>query len=148
MSIRCSHCGIIKPSTEFNWKIIGIKKAKQCKECSRAYIRNHYARNKKYYLLKAQLRNARIKNETINYIGLYLTTHNCVDCGEKDILVLEFDHKDRNSKVGDINTIIKTYGSLKKVKDEISKCDIRCANCHRRKTARENASWKLHFLRS
>lgn len=147
MELTCTRCRKTKPSTEFNWKIVGIKRAKHCKECSRAYIRSHYANNKDYYLSKARRRNLRIKTQAIQYIGNYLQSHPCIDCGEKDILVLEFDHRDRNSKIGDINSIISGSGSLEKVSEEISKCDVRCANCHRRKTARENASWKLKYVR-
>lgn len=148
MTKRCSHCLKIKPLTEFNWKVIGVKRSSHCKECSRAYIRDHYAKNKEYYLSKARKRNIKIKSEAIKYIGSYLLTHPCVDCGEKNILVLEFDHRDKHSKIGDINTIITNGGSLRKIIEEISKCDIRCANCHRKKTALENDSWKLTYVRS
>lgn len=144
---RCLRCGKTKQSTEFNWKIKGIKVAAYCKECSRKYIRDHYARNRKYYLRKARRRNLRLKGEAVRYIASFLLTHPCVDCGEKDILVLEFDHRDKKIKEGHVSSIIRDSGSLEKLIEEISKCDVRCANCHRRKTARENASWKLKYMR-
>ena len=76
-----------------------------------------------------------------------MLTHPCIDCGENDILVLEFDHRDKKVKTGDINSIIRNSGSLEKLTEEISKCDVRCANCQRRKTAREIVSWKLKAMR-
>lgn len=144
---KCLRCGKTKQSTEFNWKIKGVRVASYCKECSRRYIRDHYTKNRKYYLLKARKRNLRLKKDAIKYIGSFLLSHPCIDCGEDDILVLEFDHRDKKVKVGDISSIIRNSGSLEKLIEEISKCDIRCANCHRRKTARENASWKMTYTR-
>lgn len=144
---KCLRCGKRKQSTEFNWKIKGVRRAPYCKECSRRYIRDHYEKNKKYYLYKARRRNLRLKEQAIQYMGSFLLTHPCVDCGEDDILVLEFDHRDKKIKTGNISSIIRNSGSLEKLIEEISKCDVRCANCHRRKTARENASWKLTYTR-
>ena len=144
---KCLRCGKTKQSTEFNWKIKGIRVGPYCKDCSRKYIRDHYIKNKSYYLLKAQKRNLKLKEEAIKYIGPFLKSHPCVDCGENDILVLEFDHRDKKIKAGEISSIIRNSGSLEKLIEEISKCDIRCANCHRRKTALENSSWKLTYTR-
>lgn len=147
MEKECYRCKIIKQASEFNWKIRGIRLASYCKDCSRMYIRNHYEKNQKYYLLKARRRFLKLKNVAIKYLGPFLKAHPCVDCGEADILVLEFDHRDRKIKSGTINSIIRNSGSLKKIKEEILKCEVRCSNCHRRKTARENESWKLKYLR-
>ena len=127
----------------FNWKLKNKRRASYCKRCSREYIRDHYKNNRKYYLQKALKRNLRIRQKAREYIGSYLLTHPCVDCGETDILVLEFDHKDRSGKNGDVSSIIRTTGSQERLIGEISKCEVRCANCHRRKTERERNSWKL-----
>lgn len=60
----------------------------------------------------------------------YLQTHPCVDCGEKDPIVLEFDHV-RGEKI--LNVTAMATAPREKVLAEIAKCDIRCANCHRRR---------------
>lgn len=60
----------------------------------------------------------------------HLETHPCVDCGESDVLVLEFDH--RADKTAGIARIANR-GRFKDLEAEIQKCDVRCANCHRRK---------------
>lgn len=133
--------------SEFNWKIKGVKLQYHCKECSRKYIRNHYLHNLKYYLEKARKRNKTIKDVGTSYLGPYLLSHPCVDCGEKDILVLEFDHRDRSKKISEIRNIIQRGGTLEKIKIEVAKCDVRCANCHRRKTENETNSWKLKYMR-
>ena len=143
MSKSCPSCKRDLPFSYFNWKIKNVRLAVHCKECSRAYIREHYKRNRIYYLKKARRRNLEIYMKGHEYLGKYLLSHPCVDCGEKDILVLEFDHKEKSRKDGEISSIIRSTGSIKKLISEVSKCEVRCANCHRRKTARESKSWKL-----
>ena len=105
------------------------------------YVRSHYERNKKYYLLKAKLRNQVKKKEIKAYIWIYLNSNPCVDCGEKDPIVLEFDHL--SDKIENISAMYRNY-TLPKVKIEIGKCQVRCANCHRRKTAKE-LGWNKDF---
>lgn len=61
-------------------------------------------------------------------------SNGCVDCGEIDPIVLEFDHVDPATKLFNIG---ESYGKSKEViLSEIMKCDIVCANCHRKRTAR------------
>ena len=143
MSRKCSKCLRILDESEYNWKFRNVKLQYHCKECSRKYVREHYKNNTKYYIDKAHKRNIVVKEKSLKYIGEYFSKHSCVDCGESDILVLEFDHRLRSEKYKDISRLIKTRGSFKRVVEEISKCDVRCANCHRRKTALESNSWRL-----
>lgn len=139
----CSKCKQDLEISQFNWKITDKTRASYCKNCSREYIRKHYKNNREYYLKKARKRNKKIQDESFKYIKAYLQKHPCIDCGEQDLVVLEFDHKDKNMKKTEVSRIIKNTGSLKKLIEEISKCDVRCANCHRRKTAKEYNHWKL-----
>ena len=76
------------------------------------------------------------------YVHQHLSIHPCVDCGEKDIVVLEFDHV-RGIKEYSINRMLNHNGSLECMIIEIEKCDVRCANCHRRKTHRDFGSYRL-----
>jgi len=57
----------------------------------------------------------------------------CIDCGEMDPVVLEFDHV-TGDKVRQIS-IMRSY-RLPLLVAEIGKCEVRCANCHRRITER------------
>ena len=68
-----------------------------------------------------------------------------MDCNESDILVLEFDHKERKEKSYNVSYLMRRGLSFDKLIEEIKKCDVRCANCHRRKTEKESNSWKLKF---
>lgn len=65
----------------------------------------------------------------------------CVDCGEDDPVVLEFDHV-RGDKAGSISLMIHNGVSLETLIIEINKCQVRCANCHRRKTARDRGYFR------
>ena len=140
----CRLCQSEKNITEFAWKSI-IKKTKQsyCKECQKIRSRIHYKNNKQKYIEKARKRNQKILNKIQRYVWSYLSKHPCVDCGETDIVVLEFDHE--QNKHYNIFELIKERRNLKKVKNEIKKCMIRCANCHRRKTAKD-FGWKKAIL--
>jgi hypothetical protein len=83
-------------------------------------------------------RNAR--NQT--YVISYLLTHPCVDCGEADPVVLTFDHRDPKEKKQNVSLMIANGYALNTLIAEIKKCDVRCANCHRRKTAKQFGWWK------
>jgi 5-methylcytosine-specific restriction endonuclease McrA len=72
-----------------------------------------------------------------------LTDSSCVDCSETDIVVLEFDHigPKRNS----VATLALGACSLDTIKREIAQCEIRCANCHRRRTIRSLRHFRHHL---
>ena len=66
------------------------------------------------------------------FITAHLKANPCVDCGETDPIILEFDHvRDKHFNLSDA---ARKGVSIKKLKDEIAKCEVRCSNCHRRKT--------------
>lgn len=70
-----------------------------------------------------------------DWVREYLRTHPCVDCGEDDPVCLDFDHIGDN-KVLDVALLVQRAYSLKRIQEEIAKCNVRCANCHRKITAK------------
>lgn len=62
----------------------------------------------------------------------------CEKCGNDDYRVLEFDHIDREAKSFNVSDAIRKGYALEKIKHEIEKCQVLCANCHRIKTWEEN----------
>lgn len=76
------------------------------------------------------------------YVFNYLQSHPCVDCGETDHVVLDFDHV-RGEKRKPISRMVASTYSLEVLKKEIEKCEVRCANCHRRVTAKRGGH---HFF--
>jgi hypothetical protein len=105
-------------------------------------MKKHYQENKQYYVAKAKRNTANVIAATRINLVAYLEQHPCVDCGEDDIVVLEFDHRDAESKSFSISNAVHREMAWKKILDEISKCDVRCANCHRRRTSVQFGWWK------
>ena len=102
-------------------------------------VRSHYVRNKEYYLKKTHDRNHKIGREIKTFLMKYFSLHSCIDCGESNPVVLEFYHlSDKTSK---ISTLIRKR-QLEIIKKEIKKCQVLCANCHRKRTAKENGWYK------
>lgn len=63
----------------------------------------------------------------------FYKNHPCVDCGEKDPRVLDFDHL--NNKKYNVSSLLRREYSWDSILEEANKCEVRCANCHRKKTA-------------
>lgn len=77
----------------------------------------------------------KIRNRNKQYLLEYLQKHPCIMCGESDPVVLEFDHIDSSTKLQDVSAMAtKMHFSLKRIIEEIAKCQVLCCNCHRRKT--------------
>src|SRR5439155_1449789 len=54
----------------------------------------------------------------------------CIDCGNKDPRVLDFDHV-RGEKA---DCVSRLFRAPKRLTEELAKCEVRCSNCHRIKT--------------
>lgn len=98
------------------------------------YTRWHYQQNKEKYKARARAHNIATRKNVRNALLDYLLRHPCVDCGESDPVVLEFDHRDSTTKDFNVGDAMRMVYSLARVMREVEKCDVRCANCHRRKT--------------
>lgn len=134
---RCGSCGLLKSLSVFPFKNKALgKRGSTCLACMAAYGREHYARNRAKYLAKAHRSRGRARAKNDERILSYLMGHPCVDCGETDPLVLDFDHREPSMKSNEVSRMVYVR-SWRVVFEEIEKCDVRCANCHRRKTARQ-----------
>lgn len=133
---ECTRCKELKDISLFSKKK-NTKDGLQhvCKVCHTFYLKEHYKDNKKYYKDKASIRNKETRTDNLQFTFNYLKEHPCVDCGESDPLVLEFDHL--NDKYKNVSTLVGSNCSLDKIKKEIAKCEVRCCNCHRRKTIKQ-----------
>jgi hypothetical protein len=103
------------------------------KEDQKRVSRIHYEKNKSDYIKRASENNKKTIEKCKKLVLEYLLKHPCVDCGECDPIVLEFDHTEGN-KFGNIADIVGKALGLRRLKEEIAKCEVRCANCHRRIT--------------
>lgn len=133
---QCRLCKIEKPLSEFpsKHKKIGAPLRSYCYECQREYCRQHYRNNKEVYNQRRYERQRTRRDRYRKMVVAYLREHPCVDCGESDIRVLEFDHV-RGVKVANVAELSRSVVAWRRVEEELAKCDVRCANCHRRKTA-------------
>jgi hypothetical protein len=131
---RCGRCGELKSVDEFNWrrKHRGQRDS-YCRPCRAVYKHEHYAANRQRYIDNAVDRTRTLAFERAAYLIDYFRTHPCADCGESDPVVLEFDHQ--SDKLFCISQGLRDR-SWQSVLDEIAKCEVVCANCHRRRTAR------------
>jgi cytochrome c len=64
------------------------------------------------------------------FVRDYLLSHPCVDCGETDPVVLQFDHL--GDKVMNVSMMRARRYKEASIAAEIAKCEVRCANCHLR----------------
>ena len=94
--------------------------------------RRYYEANKDAVKARAKANNNITRNNIRAWLYAYLKDHPCVDCGEADPIILEFDQlRDKEFNIGNA---VRLCISLKRVIAEVEKCEVRCANCHRRKT--------------
>ena len=99
-------------------------------EYQKRYIKQHYLKNKSYYKEKAKERKRLQVPKLRAYTNRVKTFVGCVDCGYKENpLALQFDHV-RGTKFKEVSVMVSECYSLPRIKDEIRKCEIRCANCH------------------
>ena len=134
MGKRCSRCGLVKPLDAFARRGDNGRRQGNCRECNSEYLKEHYAANRPYYLAKARRRRLRTKAKHHARLREYFASHPCVDCGESDPVVLQFDHV-RGEKTYNIGTLVAAAAPWERIAREIAKCDVRCANCHWRRTA-------------
>jgi hypothetical protein len=142
MKKRCGICGENKDLSEFNkhsHRADGLQS--HCRDCGHIRFKEYYRLNHEKQLKIVKKRKAKVTAENKRLMLEYLKTHPCVDCGEKDIVVLDFDHlrdKDKN-----VSQLFAQGHSWERIEKEINKCAVRCANCHRRKTSKEQGNWKM-----
>jgi hypothetical protein len=138
---KCSKCLESKQLNEFPKR--KNKHHCWCKPCNKTYHQNYWKTSpERRKIIKSNL--AELRKEIHTKIIDYLVTHPCTHCGENNLLTLEFDHL--HDKKFNISHAIKRVYGWDKIKAEIDKCQVLCANCHAIKTAKDNNNWKLEWL--
>jgi len=127
----CTRCGLEKDISEFGWERLFQKRASQCKYCRNEVRMKYYDENKEKELEYKWKRQLEKREEARLYVFNYLSTHPCVDCGERDPLVLTFDHVRGRKKMA-ISQMVNQGYSIQALQAEIDKCEVRCHNCHHR----------------
>lgn len=116
----------------------------RCRDCSKRW----YQANREGRLKAVAARNASQRREVNARLAEYLLQHLCVDCGETDVRVLDFDHRPDEVKLSEVTTLIQLRRRWSAISAEILKCDVRCANCHRKRTLDGGSSWRALAVRA
>jgi hypothetical protein len=133
------HLSRAPPLTDFNVRSAapdGLQS--RCRGCSRRW----YVANRDTHRANVRRRSAATKREYKRRIGEHLRATPCVDCGESDVRVLDFDHLVGSDKRADIAAMVNAGGRWSDIELEIAKCAVRCANCHRRVTSDRAQDWQ------
>ena len=103
-----------------------------------ARTRKWQAKNKKHVYDYATER----KKTALNRVLAEKAARGCLRCGERDPRCLDFHHRDHTSKVAEVSRLIGHKPAT--LDAEIAKCDVICANCHRK----EHDGNRANFRRS
>jgi hypothetical protein len=131
----CGRCSQMLPLTSFHVSPRG--RQSWCKACRAEYIRERGE------LHRRQTRRARDRRRTQAraFVLSLLRAGSCADCGLTDPLLLEFDHV--GEKTLDVAKLVHEGYRMSRVELEVSRCELVCANCHRRRTARRSRTWRI-----
>lgn len=110
---------------------------KKCKYCNKNYSLDRFSIaaiiNGKVYR-RHKCTNCKVKDQRNRkkrlslWIQEYKKQQKCIQCNNNDFRVLQFDHL--GNKMFNLGEASKRGMALAKIKKEIAKCQILCANCH------------------
>ncbi len=110
----CKYCNRSFPDEDF-----GVAKTTSVKVFRRRKCRYCYGATKQSLI-----------DRYTNWMNAYKKMRGCKICKISDPRVLDFHHRESESKLITIGGFRNNVG-IKRIKKEIEKCDIVCANCHR-----------------
>lgn len=133
MTKKCSKCKQELSIEKFNKKGLdknGIQKYQDfCRDCNKIASKEWYKKqgNKEKIIEKVK----GYKNQKRDWFNDYKKSLSCSICGESHISCLDFHHTDPKVKESGLSGLWR-YSTKEKVLDEIKKCIVLCANCHRK----------------
>lgn len=136
--IKTKHCGTcktVKPLDEFRNRT-SVKDGKQsvCINCDKARQKEYYLANKERDKLKFKKRKEKSKLSNYAFVNEIKSKTPCKDCGRYfDPICMDFDHIS-NDKFLSISELCNSGYSKEMILNEISKCELVCACCHRIRT--------------
>lgn len=139
---KCSMCLQELPFSEF-YKSNNRKSGYQsrCKACCKVYEKSWRELSPERKQRRQAWKMDRIAEVRSIYVT-YMADKFCIDCGESDFVVLVHDHV-TGEKRGGVQELINRGNKWEAVLEEIAKCEIRCCNCHIRKTATRGNWWQI-----
>lgn len=113
-------------------------------EDRKAYHRKWYNANREKRKNQIYEHRKNTQNDLRIRVAKYLKSHPCLDCGETDIIVLDFDHTSQD-KLDDISSMITRALKWETILAEIRKCDVVCSNDHRRRTMKRGNHFRYQY---
>jgi hypothetical protein len=103
------------------YKDSAVRKQKQ-----KAYVNTYYEKNKLTVIAATRASAKKYKDQWREYKA----TLACVQCGQNHPATFDFHHIDSATKEASVNKLIKNR-AFKRAMEEVKKCVVLCANCHR-----------------
>ena len=99
-----------------------------CRPCQKEYSAEHYKANRSKIRAKQKERT----DGLIKFLSDWKSARGCSECGyNAHPVALAFHHVDESKKSFSLSKVSRSRIGLDKVKAEVEKCIILCANCHR-----------------
>jgi hypothetical protein len=130
MDKRCKYCDKTYSETDF-----GVAKTTKTKIYRRNKCRNCYRQTKN-----------RLKDKRRSLIDDKKAESGCQNCGIRDVRVLEFHHTDNRTKDFAISDYYYHQFGEDRLLEEIAKCIVLCANCHRILHYQQKANLATRFF--
>ena len=129
---KCPRCKIEKCESDFSFK----KNSKDnlqslCKRCNNTQAKQYYKDDIKDHKSKVRIREKLYQKKVLAKVQLIRHKLGCAKCSENDPRCLDFHHLVASEKVANISLLTQRK-SMKKIMKEIEKCEVLCANCHRK----------------
>ena len=115
------------------WKDKSKYKSEAYREYMRDYQRSWHQRNRARRIAKVYERKGRIPE----FYNQLKATLECARCGENHPATLQFHHRDPQKKDFNLSEAVNDGYSIERIKREVAKCTVLCANCH----AKEHYEW-------
>lgn len=151
----CTRCGKRKKMDRFpQHRKAKYGKSERCKDCHReltakyrrenpekvkAAIANWVSRNPVRAAAGQRQRNKRAWDRRRAWYQELKTGKTCKRCPENHPACLDFHHRDPTTKVAEISVMVRDGVARKIIMAEIAKCDLLCANCHRKEHYTEDS---------
>lgn len=140
---QCTKCKEEKDESNFFKKRNGLQS--HCKKCQNEYTKNHYLNNKQYYKDKARNYCEPILKDLREFV-IKEKSKPCVDCKKSfHPFCMDFDHRENEDKISEIATLVRQCVAIEMLKNEIAKCDLVCANCHRLRTFKRDKRFAKYY---
>lgn len=136
----CSQCPDRGPQPLSNFSLRNGKPRSYCKSCKRSWNNADYIKNRAEHRKRLKTRRAVLQD----WLREFKTTVKCNRCPESHPATIQFHHCDPTIKEINLASAALSGWSIDRIKAEIAKCEIICANCH----AKEHWLQKRSLIRN